>query len=67
MYNSIIQSTSYLRLQYFHVFQAICGFRPKKTAPAWRQPKNKTSQFLVTYFDVNCIPVRAFCIDRNKW
>ena len=29
--------------------------------------KNESSQFLIPCSDVNRIPVRAFCIDRNKW
>lgn len=28
--------------------------------------KKKSSKFLITSFDVNHIPMPAFCIDRNK-
>ena len=40
MYNSIIQSIAHLELWLFPIFLAICGFHPKRTAPAWRPRMN---------------------------
>ena len=67
MYNSIIQSIAQLKLRLFPIFLAICGFHPKRTAPAaGLAAKNESNQFLIPCSDVNRIPVRVFCIDRNR-
>ena len=44
MYNSIIQSIAHLKLWLFPIFLAICGFHPKRTAPAW-QPRMNQANF----------------------
>ena len=38
MYNSITQSIAHVKLWLFPIFLAICGFHPKRTAPA-RRPR----------------------------
>ena len=43
MYNSIIGSIARLKLCLFSIFLAICGFHPKRTAPAWRQRMNQAN------------------------
>ena len=43
MYNSIIQSIAHLKLWLFPIFLAICGFHPKRTAPAWRPRTNQAN------------------------
>ena len=43
MYNSIIQSIAHLKLWLFPIFLAICGFHPKRTAPAWRPRMNQAN------------------------
>ena len=45
MYNSIIQSIAHLKLWFFPIFLAICGFHPKRTAPALG-PRMNQANFL---------------------
>lgn len=37
----VIQSIVYRKLQHIPIFLAIYGFRPKRTAPAWRPKTNR--------------------------
>ena len=43
VYSSIIQSIAHLKLWLFPMFLAICGFHPKRTAPAWRPRMNQAN------------------------
>ena len=44
MFNSIIPSIAHLKLWLFTIFLAICGFHPKRTAPA-RRPRMNQANF----------------------
>ena len=66
MYNSIIQGIAHLKLW---ILSHLSGnlWIPSQKNSAGLAAKNESSQFLIPCSDVNCIPVREFYIDRNKW
>ena len=65
MYNSIIQSIAHIAQVFSHVSGNL--WIPSQKNCTGFAAKNESSQFLISCSDVNRIPVRAFCIDRNKW